>query len=547
MMQNKPEYGDRYPHTQASLFGVRMGDCSGSTEEYERLIDEAITAELEGLPRPVAAPDRRWVGMAPIPVYVPPQRPVEAPERLTLALSASILPRGYATLGAKQISLIWPLGADPDDDAVEALIDQLGPYPVESKEVAPCLIPAVFKQGKEDNRTKTGRNRASDADVGTLLTYDVDRGDLAADQIRSAIGKTGLSCVFWSTWQSGGPKGNRWRLLFPLETPVPARLTYPEIWKRLAKVLESLLAEELGVDSAWNVRGQGDLQHKHGLLDHLPSPVHKHILPCFPANGGKGSNTYPWGGVKPKPEFLPGLAVPVDLQRLKSQGLGDRASRSRPRGQESRGRKAIPEIQVYSPTPDAPHVDDTIHNLAPFSARVPGPLAALDAVSRLRRDGIEVGEGSRYLTLVGAVWHLFRLGASIEEMEVAATEIVERTKNGKDRRYLETRLVEVIAQFSRDANKAEPTVTRLMSETRDRILKQHRELYRRYLRILARHQGVLDVERGGKLDHAGIARILGLDVTAIVKMRSILAESGFLSISGEGLDRRYYLLLGGES
>lgn len=495
-----------------------MYDYDRSYEISEADLTESIQRELA---------NARYDSLPVAPAYIPPATTMQE----VLEVQASLLPRGWATVNPSRISLQWPIGDDPDDYLVDTLLDAIGPYNADTKEAAPCLIPSTFKDGRGDRASC----RVSDVDNGTMLCYDIDRGGVTADQIRNIMQATKLSCIFYHTWSSGAASGERWRILLPLSAPIPARVSYPEVWKRLARILEDLLADELGISSARLVQGQVQEQYKTGILDYLPSPVQKHILPCFPTTG-RGSDKYPWGGTKPKPEFIPGIAVPVDIAKLNAQGVGERTSRSRPRGQKSG--KAIPDVKPYVPNANADHITDTVYNLQPYSAKVPGVYHALDCIQHMVENGVTVEAGMRHNTLLGAVWHMYRLGFTPEDMEASATRMVLSTINKKNQSYLSNRLDEIVGQWVAAAGKAERLVSPAYNATRDSVLKQHRDLYRRYISILARHDHIVS-GAGGKIDHASLAKMLGLQVEAIVKMRSILIEAGFLTMQGEGIERIY--------
>lgn len=169
------------------------------------------------------------------------------------------------------------------------------------------------------------------------------------------------------------------------------------------------------------------------------------------------------------------------------------------------------------------------------------PLAALDAVARLRRDGVRQRAGSRHDTVSGAAWTLYRTGSTSKEIGTAITEIVEATASDRDRTYLQRECRPLAGRFGRQCEESQVFEDRIVRECRDRIKAEHRTAFRAYARILSRAEH-LRRDEGGALCHESIAKIIGLDVKVLTAMRAVVRDAGYLTEAGEGKRRTYRIL-----
>lgn len=521
----------------------------------DMITEAAILTSMDRLAERVAAAASGMPSLTSLigPAVAPPA-PV-APPPTFITITTAVHADGYAGIGQGQtFSFRWPLPdpvtGDVDPEVEDALLDEFDPLPLSGdqarKETAPVMFPCTFRQdGKGDKRTKSGDRSAHAADTCGLLIFDVDRGNLQGEHIEEALKVLGSSALYWQTWQANAFNGLRWRIVVPLARPVPARKAYTAIWKTIGRSLTMALGNAAGIENPWEIT---DANGGNGLLDwSCSSAVKAAILPCYPTEG-TGSSHYPWGGVRPRVTFVPGPVLDLTDGELRKLGIGDRTSRSRPReganlggrpkgsGTTFGGQPLVP----YIPKPDASHVSETIDLLPAESGRTAAPLLALDAIARLRRDGVNVGQGARQSTLSGLMWQMYRLGFDYVEIENAAVEAVDRTDDKKDRKYLEGEALKLYRRFGGQCEEHEAWVSAVVKACRDRVASSHRPALRQYARVLARADH-LRTGKGGQLDHEALAAVVGLHVTALTRIRGLIREAGYVSEEGESLGRRYWV------
>ena len=464
-----------------------------------------------------------------------------------------------------------------------------------AKNDAPAIIAATFKLGPDGKPIKPSMTKgvelsAEDAWVDprpgqpwagfkkdelprphvkhlvsvTAITMDFDEGNLFENQIREALGGLGIAGTYWQTWSSTVIK-RRWRLALPLVRPYAyTKDGHEKVWSRVANlVLNQLklvtLNDKLTTDWA------------------MKTVVQPAILPCRPApeDEQKAANrkNKPWGGVVPEVFHSDGVAIdPAEAAKAESSkhyanGLAFKARTGRDWGGARRGpASGVPKGQgpakPYEGSPDAPEAAEAVAAWRADERTAVGLTDGLDALQRLRRDGVGARKGGRGAALRAGCWHMHRCGLTSKEIQSWGLAALEATGGQVVDNTLLKDLDTQVRYFAKKEGAADPwlraaadamTVERIDPATgkpRRTVAREHAVAAGRYLRILA-HADHLDTPEGGKLNFAVLSKVLGMPAPsrdkaspAVIAWRHALIEAGLLSKAGERQQTRYRRLSG---
>jgi hypothetical protein len=392
-------------------------------------------------------------------------------------------------------------------------------------------------------------------DSVTALVYDFDTqdwGSVDGSAIEGALMQLGLAGTFWSTWSSTVVRP-RWRLAIPLSHPItPA--AYREIWPRVG----GAVADEIHALMLLDPEQRVSIDLAAGGIG---QPA---ILPVRPPAGGEtkamSRAAYPWGGVVPAPVHVDGVAVvPEQAQAATSathytnslrfvQRTGRGWGGARKGVTSARGAPIVPA--PYVGVPDAPDAAQTAATWAADERTAVALTAGMDAVARVRRDGLgRVRHGS---VLRAACWHQYRCGILADEISRWGSEALAATPGVSSSTVRE--LVRQVEYFRRkqDAALTDPWTDRAVTailtprvdpetgKPRPVPTPEQQTAVAQVVLILA-CASHLDPEGGGSLSWAQIALVVGMPAVAgvdrthaaVVAWRSALVEAGLLSRSGE--------------
>jgi len=388
---------------------------------------------------------------------------------------------------------------------------------VVSKDAAPCLLPCTLK-ARPGKRTKSGRRRATDADVANLLIFDLDHGNIEESDLEAALVDLDVIAVMYPTWKSGSVYGMRWRVIIPLARSVPGG-GYKSLWIKMARAIER------------GLYAQGCFRPEQGWIDWTGKTVTQPaILPCCPASGADDED---FGGTRPK------VYVLDDGQLLEP---GDVPEPPQVRTE----RKKLWSHRDAKPRPYKATLNDAGVEAFEAMARreTPHLLASLDAVEVARRDGLAATRGTGHAALSGVCFALYRTGAPLDDISVLIDDVLIASSPGGDRarRKMEHTAERLDAYWLRRGwaeDAAVPEILHAVTAEAD-VPPLQLSALERYARILARYR-TLRRPGGGRVDHGAVASIIGLPVEVVTAWRGLMERAGLVWAEGEGQCRRYEL------
>jgi hypothetical protein len=459
-----------------------------------------------------------------------------------------------------------------------------------AKNDAPAIIAATFKLGPDGKPLKPSMTKGvelSDEDAWvdprpgqtftafkrealprphtkhlvsvTAITMDFDEGSLFENQIREALEGLGIAGTFWQTWSSTVIK-RRWRLALPLVRPYAyTKDGHEKVWSRVANlVLNQLRLVTLNpkLTTDWAMK----------------TVVQPAILPCRPApeDEAKASNlkNKPWGGVVPEVFHVDGQAIdPAEAAKAESSrhyanGLAFKNRTGRNWGGSQKGHdghRAQP-AKPYQGSPDAPGAAEAVAAWRVNERTAVDLTTGLDALQRLRRDGVGARKGGRGAALRAGCWHMHRCGFTSKEIQSWGMAALEATGGPAVDNTLIKDLDAQVRFFLRKEDAVQDwfgaaatalTVERIdpatgKSRGLDRLMlpQVHARTAAHFLRILA-FADHLDTPEGGKLNFAVLSKVLGMPAEkdkaspAVIAWRHALIEAKLLSKAGQRQQTRY--------
>ena len=310
-------------------------------------------------------------------------------------------------------------------------------------------------------------------DSVTAIVYDFDDqdwGSVDGSAVEGALMQLGLAGTFWSTWSSTVIRP-RWRVAIPLSHPItPA--AYREIWPRvggaIADEIHALMLldpeQRVSIDLAAGGIGQP------AILPVRPPADGAAMRAAAPTRRAV-TRRRPWGGVVPAPVHVDGVAVVPEqaqaatsathytnsLRFVQRTGRGWGGARRGPEG--ARGGPIVPA--PYVGVPDAPDAAQTVATWAADERTAVALTAGMDAVARVRRDGLgRVRHGS---VLRAACWHQYRCGILADEISRWGSDALAATPGVSSSTVRE--LVRQVEYFRRrqDAALADPWTDRAVA------------------------------------------------------------------------------------
>ena len=386
-----------------------------------------------------------------------------------------------------------------------------------SKEAAPCILPCTLKP-RPGKRTKSGRRRATDADLAYLLTFDIDHGNVEESDLEAALVDLGIQAVMYPTWRAGRIHGMRWRVIIPLSKAVNAR-AYKALWSRVARLIER------------GLRGQGCYRPEHGWIDWSGKTVTQPaILACCLAPGAQDDD---YGGIRPKVYVLDDGEL-LDPGNPPESPLVERT------------RKKLWSHRAAKPRPYQPSLNEGGAEAYEAMGRkeTPALLASLDAVEVARRDGVPSTRGTRHAALSGVCFAVYRTGADLDDISNLIDEVLAASKSGGERaqRRLEHTAERLDIYWHKRGlleDAAVPEIVTVVNAEGD-VPDHQLPALERYARILARYR-TLRGPHGAKVDHGTVARIVGLPVEVVTAWRGRMERAGLVWAKGEAQGRRYEL------
>ena len=419
-----------------------------------------------------------------------------------------------------------------------------------SKDAAPTIIPATFR-AESVLWTRSGRPRKDHAESCTAIVVDFDGFHCPADfdpmepvashpdyytiesgDVEDALCRLGLAGTYWSTWSSRAD-APRWRVAVPLAHPILPR-AQEGVWRAVARAIVGQLRETVHpkVDADWAARG-------------ATQPA---ILPVRPAPGDEdraaSHRASPWGMVVPSPVHVDGCAVvPDEVERAaNSVHYGRRlafvtAARAR-RG--ATGEHPAP--RPYTGACDAPGAAETVSAWRADRTVATTLTAGLDAVARVRRDGLGARPGGRGSVIAAACFHLFRCGESVAGIRAWGDDALAATGGRTPAANLVRDLYAQVRDFARREGATVAWAASARAALADAAAHAPREhqvdAATRFCTILARAEH-LRREGGGQLAFDQIALVVGMPTAAVVAWRRRLQEVGMIDQWGESRSTHY--------
>ena len=400
-----------------------------------------------------------------------------------------------------------------------------------SKAKAPAVIPATFT-AESLVWTKSGRPKKDQAESCTALFFDFDECELEEGDVEDALNKLGLAGTFWSTWKAT-VTNPRWRIAIPLAHPIlPA--AQEKVWKAVARALQEILE----VDLDWAAR-------------HVTQPA---ILPCHPKpedmQAAGEHKTDRWGWVKPNIIHVDGRpVVPEEVERAKSSmHYGRKLSFIQARRDGARCRKPPRVPTPYQGSSDAPGAAETVAAWRANRSATFGLTTGLDAVERVRRQGLGARPGGRGSVIAAGCFHLYRCGASVDEIRTWGMAALTATGGRDPAANLLKDVQEQVRDFTTRAKHSASAewLTSAHAVLRDTpgLHDNQREALALFVTIISRAKH-LQREGGGQMDWAAVSHVVGMPTTNVVSWRKTLENNGLLSNWGSGRSTHYAIAKAG--
>jgi hypothetical protein len=421
-----------------------------------------------------------------------------------------------------------------------------------TKDGAPSVIPATFR-AESVLWTRSGRPRKDQAEACTAIIIDLDGFKCPSDfdpmepvsahpdyytiesgDIEDALCRLGLAGTYWSTWSSRAD-APRWRIAVPLSHPVVPK-AQERVWRAVAQAIIDQLRDAVHpkVNADWAARG-------------ATQPA---ILPVRPAPGPQGEGraashrTSPWGMVVPSPVHVDGCAVvPEEVERAaNSVHYGRRLAfvQAARTGRAATGDHPAP--RPYTGVCDAPGAAETVSAWRADRTATLTLTAGLDALARVRRDGLGARPGGRGSVIAAACFHLFRCGEPVAGIRSWGDAALAATGGRTPAANLVRDLESQVRDFARreGATVAWAASARAaLAEGAAHAPREHQvDAATRYCTILARAEHLRRVG-GGQLAFDQIALVVGMPTAAVVAWRRRLQEVGMLDQWGESRSTHY--------
>ena len=378
--------------------------------------------------------------------------------------------------------------------SLDDLLDLLEPVLVDQKEDAPVV---GFYQSD-------GLREHAAVVQAHALVYDLDGTDPEAEltEYLEAHDIEALPFVhlYWESISS--TEGNRrWRLVIPLEHPLDGKW-YEAVSGRVLAWLRERWPNTV-------------------IDDCSKRPSQPWFVPCYRE------------GQRPPHPVLneDGLGL-LSVTDILADAMQAGESRKYKRKYKSfkRGSRAA-QVPVFVPDP-------TIGEHVTLDAKTP-LVVAQHACAYLQRHGIRVAKGSRQPVLNFMLWHLFRAGRTIDQLDVWVTEAVERS--GEDTAYLGAKLEGLLLHYEGLEVEAQPWYQALASAC-GQVWEKYRFQAYHAARILSRHQG-MRTERGTAINLREVGELVGLTAQALTKIIGLWEQAGVYARTGSGRGRKHRIIL----
>jgi len=378
--------------------------------------------------------------------------------------------------------------------SLEDLLDLLEPVLVTEKELAP-VVGFYESDGLRENAAVVAAH---------ALVFDLDGTDPEAELTEHLeahdIEALPFVHLYWESISS--TEGNRrWRLVIPLDHPLGGEWYWAVSERVLARLRE---------------------QWPNTVIDGCSKrPSQPWFVPC-----------YTEGSAIPHPVLnTDGLGLlSVDDLLADAMQAGEKKVYKRKYKAFRNGSRGA-QVPVFVPDP-------SIGQHVTLDAKT-SLVAAQHACAHLQQQGVRVAKGARQPTLNFMLWHLFRGGRTIAQIDVWATDAVERS--GEDTAYLGAKMDSLLLYYEQQEMEAQPWYQALAGAC-EQVWDKYRFGAYHAARVLSRHQG-MRIAKGTAIDLRAVGELVGLTPQALTKIIGLWEQAGVYARTGTGRGRKHRLIL----